>query len=213
VARPYIARPPLVRSLGTIIASRGVSVLIDAMDLLPKTLQARLAIGGKFETSALEQEARRKPGWKYTDYAGWQNRHGLLDLLSRARVGVVPLLPVPNNIDAQAIKLFEYMIAGLPVVATNLPRQGEIVREAQCGILVEPGQPKALAEAIQWLLEHPAEAQAMGKRGHQAILQTYNWDSQAQLLLYLYHRVTCRSGSSPAAFSLPQGEVPSARHE
>jgi glycosyltransferase involved in cell wall biosynthesis len=82
------------------------------------------------------------------------------------------------------------MLAGLPVVASNLPRQGEIVQEAQCGLLVEPGQPKALAEAIQWLLEHPAEAQAMGNRGRQAILQTYNWNSQAQLLLDLYRRVT-----------------------
>jgi len=82
------------------------------------------------------------------------------------------------------------MIAGLPVVVSNLPRQGEIMRETQCGLLVEPGQPKALAEAIQWLLEHPEEAQAMGKRGRQAVLQTYNWDSQAQLLLHLYRRVS-----------------------
>ena len=92
------------------------------MGLLPETLQARLAIGGEFEPSELEQEARQKPGWKRTDYAGWQNRRGLLDLLSRARVGVVPFLPTPNHMDSQPIKLFEYMIAGLPVVASNLPR-------------------------------------------------------------------------------------------
>ncbi len=190
VSRPYFERPPLVLYIGTIVASRGVLELIDAMGLLPETLQARLAIGGEFEPPELAQEACQKPGWKRTDYAGWQNRHGLLDLLSRARVGVVPLLPTPNHIDSQPIKLFEYMLAGLPVVASNLPRQGEIVQEARCGILVEPGQPKAIAEAIQWLLEHPAEAQAMGNRGRQAILQTYNWNSQAQLLLHLYCRVT-----------------------
>ena len=189
-SRPYLERSPLVLYIGTLIASRGVLELIDAMGLLSETLQARLAIGGEFETAELEQAARQKPGWKRTDYAGWQNRPGLLHLLSRARVGVVPLLPVPNNIDSQPIKLFEYMIAGLPVVVSNLPRQGAIVKEAQCGILVEPGQPQALAEAIQWLLEHPMEAQAMGNRGRQAILQTYNWNSQAQSLLHLYHRVT-----------------------
>jgi glycosyltransferase involved in cell wall biosynthesis len=186
---PYLERPPLVLYIGTIVASRGVLELIDAMDLLPETLQARLALGGEFEPSALEQQARQKPGWKRTDYAGWQNRWGMLDLLSRALVGVVPLLPTPNHMDSQPIKLFEYMLAGLPVVVSNLPRQGEIVKEAQCGLLVEPGQPQALAEAIQWLLEHPEEAQAMGKRGRQAVLQTYNWDSQAQLLLHLYRRV------------------------
>jgi glycosyltransferase involved in cell wall biosynthesis len=187
---PYLERPPLVLYIGTMTASRGVLELIDAIALLPEILQARLALGGEFEPAALLQEAHQKPGWKRTDYTGWQNRCGLLELLSRARIGVVPILPTPNHMDSQPIKLFEYMIAGLPVVASNLPRQAEIVKEAQCGILVEPGQPKALAEAIQWLLEHPMEAQAMGHRGRQAILQTYNWNSQAQLLLHLYCRVT-----------------------
>src|SRR4029434_10309326 len=100
-----------------------------------RTLQARLAIGGEFEPAALEQEARQKLGWKRTDYAGWQNRRGLLDLLSRVRVGVVPFLPTANTMDAQPIKLFEYMLAGLPIVTSNLPRLREIVQEVQCGIL------------------------------------------------------------------------------
>ena len=208
-SRPYLERPPLVLYIGSISPTRGVLELIEAMGLLPETLQARLAIGGEFEPAELEQEARQKPGWKRTDYAGWQNRCGLLDLLSHARVGVVPFLPTGWHLDIQPIKLFEYMIAGLPIVSSNLPRLSAIVQEVQCGILVEPGQPEALAEAIQWLLEHPAEAQAMGDRGRQAVLQTYNWNSQAQLLLDLYRRVTCHSGSSAVASSLPrEGELP-----
>jgi glycosyltransferase involved in cell wall biosynthesis len=189
-SRPYLERPPLVLYIGSINPLRGVLELVEAIGLLPEILQARLAIGGEFEPSALEQEARQKPGWKRTEYAGWQDRRGLLDLLSRARVGVVPFLPAHDHMDAQPIKLFEYMIAGLPIVASNLPRLREIVTEVQCGILVDPSQPKAIAEALQWLLEHPTEAQAMGNRGRQAILQTYNWNSQAQLLLDLYCRVT-----------------------
>jgi glycosyltransferase involved in cell wall biosynthesis len=189
-SRPYLERSPLVLYIGSIDAIRGVLELVDAMGLLPETLQARLAISGEFEPPELAQKARQSPGWKRTDYAGWQNRHGLLDLLSQARVGVVPYLPTANTMDCQPIKLFEYMIAGLPIVASNLPRLCEIVQEVQCGILVDPTQPEAIAEALQWLLEHPTEAQAMGNRGRQAVLQTYNWNSQAQLLLHLYHRVT-----------------------
>jgi len=102
----------------------------------------------------------------------------------------VPFLPAANHTDCQPTKLFEYMIAGLPVVATDLLQLGKIVKDAQCGILVEPGNPQAMADAIQWLLEHPADAHAMGNRGRQAILQTYNWNSQAELLLQLYRSVT-----------------------
>ncbi len=187
---PYLKRPPMVLYFGTITPVRGLLELIDAMGLLPETLEARLALGGEFEPPELEQIAREKPGWKRTDFAGWQTRRGLLDLLTKARIGVVPFLPVANNIDAQPIKLFEYMLAGLPVVVSNLRRLAEIVREVRCGILVEPGQPQAMAEAIQWLLEHPVDAYTMGERGRKAILQSYNWNSQAQLLLQLYHRVT-----------------------
>src|SRR5207245_2133345 len=114
-SRPYLERRPLVLYIGSINPMRGVLELVEAMGLLPQALQARLAIGGEFEPAALEQEARQKPGWERTDYAGWQDRRGLLDLLSRARVGVVPFLPAYDHMDAQPIKLFEYMIAGLPL--------------------------------------------------------------------------------------------------
>jgi glycosyltransferase involved in cell wall biosynthesis len=189
VSRRYLERDPVVLYIGTITPVRGLLELIDAMGLFPDELQARLAIGGQFEPAELEQTARGKPGWKRTDYAGWQDRAGLLDMLARARVGVVPFLPAANHTDCQPTKLFEYMIAGLPVVATSLLQLGKIVKDAQCGILVEPGNPQAMADAIQWLLEHPAEALAMGNRGRQAILQTYNWNSQADLLLQLYRSV------------------------
>ena len=188
-SRPYLERDPVVLYIGTITPVRGLLELVDAMGLLPDDLQARLAIGGQFDPVELEQIARQKPGWKRTDHAGWQNRRGLLAMLGRARVGVVPFLPAANHTDCQPTKLFEYMIAGLPVVATDLLQLGKIVKDAQCGILVEPGNPQPMADAIQWLLEHPEEAYAMGNRGRQSILQTYNWNSQAKILLELYYRV------------------------
>jgi glycosyltransferase involved in cell wall biosynthesis len=187
-SQPYLERSPLVIYIGSISPTRGLLELIDAMGLLPQMLEARLAIGGEFDPPELEQEARGKQGWKRTDYLGWQDRRGLLDLCSRARIGVIPILRSPNHTDSQPIKLFEYMIAGLPVVASRFPRVAEIMGESQCGILVEPGQPQAIAEAIQWLMEHPLEARAMGNRGRSAVLQTYNWTTQAQLLLQLYQR-------------------------
>ena len=185
---PYLQREPLAIYIGSISPVRGLPELIDAVGELPEHMFVRLAIGGEFDPPELEQQVRQSRGWKRVEYLGWQNRNGLLSLLTRARIGVIPFLPAENHILAQPIKLFEYMLAGLPIVATDLKRQAEIIRGARCGILVPPGNPKAMADAIQWLLENPQEAQMMGQRGREAALSTYNWGTQEQLLLEMYRR-------------------------
>lgn len=187
---PYAQRAPLVIYVGSISPVRGIPELVGAMGLLPKNMEARLAIGGEFVPASMEQQVSAIPGWERTQYLGWQEREGLLDLLSRARVGAIPLLHTANHAESQPIKLFEYMLSGLPVVAFYLPRTTEIIEESGCGIVVEARNTRKLAEAIQWLLEHPAEAEAMGKRGREAVLKSYNWNTQAASLLELYRRIT-----------------------
>jgi glycosyltransferase involved in cell wall biosynthesis len=186
---PYRERPPLVLYFGGITAIRGVREMVDGMAFLPEGLQARLAIAGCFAPAELETELRQQAGWSRVDYVGWQARPGLLDLLSQARVGVVPYLPAANHTDCQPIKLFEFMRAGLPVVVSNLTRLTEIVTSADCGLVVDATKPQEIANAIQWLLEHPMEAELMGARGRKAVLDFYNWHSQAQDLLVLYRRI------------------------
>jgi glycosyltransferase involved in cell wall biosynthesis len=185
---PYQERRPLVFYFGGITAIRGVREVVDAMGLLPERLPARLAIAGRFAPAELETEMRQQAGWRRVDYVGWQARQGLLDLLSRARMGVVSYLPAANHADCQPIKLFEFMRAGLPVVASKLPRLTEIVTSAGCGLIVDATNPQEIANAINWLLEHPVEAEQMGARGREAVLKTYNWHSQAEELLKLYQR-------------------------
>jgi glycosyltransferase involved in cell wall biosynthesis len=108
---------------------------------------------------------------------------------SRARLGLVLFHPAPNYHDSLPNKLFEYMSGGLPVVASNFPAWREIVESNGCGLVVDPMNTGEIAEAIAWLLDHPAEAEAMGKRGQAAVRSTYNWDTQAESLLGLYERV------------------------
>ena len=81
------------------------------------------------------------------------------------------------------------MAASLPVIASDFPLWRQIVDGAGCGLLVDPLDPKAIAGAIQWLLDNPHEAEAMGRRGRQAVATEYNWDRETRKLVALYNRM------------------------
>jgi len=188
VLMPYKQRPHHVVYVGGISKERGLFQMIKAMERLSSPSQAKLILAGEFASEALEREARSLPGWKYVEFLGWQNRGGVQDILSKSRIGLVVLHPMPNYWDGLPIKLFEYMAAGIPVVASDFPLWRRIVEDAGCGLLVNPLDPDAIAGAIDYLLSHPEEAEEMGKRGLRAVEEKYNWEREKEKLLVFYER-------------------------
>ena len=88
--------------------------------------------------------------------------------------------------------MFEYMLAGIPVICSDFPSWREILEEIQCGIAVDPYDPRAIARAIQFVLDHPEEAQRMGEKGKRAVLTRYNWDREEAKLLAAYEQLSGR---------------------
>ena len=99
----------------------------------------------------------------------------------------------PHYREKELTKFFEYMSFGIPIICSDFPVWRELVVGQGVGLCVPPDDTTAIADAISWLLEHPAEAQAMGQRGRQAVIEQYNWDSQARKLLALYDTLLSRS--------------------
>jgi glycosyltransferase involved in cell wall biosynthesis len=188
-AGSYMDREPLALYTGSITEIRGLHQMLDAMAKLPPGLQARLAVAGMFSPPELQGAAARHPAWRHVEFHGWVSREGLRDLSARARLGLVLFHPVPNHVESQPNKLFEYMAAGLPVVASDFPLWRELIGRSGCGLLVDPLDSEAIAGAIEWLLTHPDEAMAMGQRGQEAVLTTFNWESEAGKLLRFYDRL------------------------
>ena len=184
-----VEREPALMYVGSLTRVRGVFEMVQAMALLPASCPARLWLGGRFAEPDLEAACRAQPGWARVDALGWLDRTQVAERLARARIGVVLLHPTPQHHTSYATKLFEYMAAGLPVVAADLPINREIVDQAGCALLVDPLDPAAAARAILWLIEHPAEAEAMGRRGRTAVEQHYTWQTEARALLRLYDRL------------------------
>ena len=183
---PYQKRDPLVVYVGGITAIRGIKEMVKAVELIPAEWGVRLILAGKFSPPALEDDVSAMAGWSNVEYLGWQSRDEVADLLSKARIGLVLLHPTLNYMDAYPIKLFEYMAAGIPVVASDFPLWRKIVSDIGCGLLVDPLNPQAIADAVQWLLAHPVEAELMGQRGQDAVINKYNWSTESQKLLGVY---------------------------
>lgn len=187
-AAPYAARPRAVVYVGDLTYVRGTKEMVQAIALLPEELEAKLWLAGRFSDPGLEEACRTVPGWPQVEFLGWQSRSQVAALLTGARVGLVLVHPVPHYQANYPVKLFEYMAAGLPVVASDLPNCRQIVEEAGCGLVVDPLDPKEIADAVRWLLENPDRAEEMGRRGRSAVEDRYNWRREGQTLVRYYER-------------------------
>jgi len=76
----------------------------------------------------------------------------------------------------------------VPVVASDFLRGA--VAGPQCGLVVDPLDPAAIAAAIEYLLRHPEVAEEMGRRGEQAVRERYDWVVESKKLISLYGKLT-----------------------
>ena len=111
------------------------------------------------------------------------------NFLAQAAVGVITYLPYANNTSCLPNKLFDYMLVGIPVIASDFPLYRQVVEPHRCGLIVTPDQPEQIAEAMMYLIEHPQEACVMGENGRRAVLETYNWEQESAKLLRIYQAV------------------------
>jgi glycosyltransferase involved in cell wall biosynthesis len=181
-------RPPHIAYVGGITRIRGIIETVDALAHV-KTPGAKLKLVGECNERETDHRAKSRPGWEKVDAHGWQSRKDAAAIMAACRAGLVVFHPVPNHIEAQPNKMFEYMAAGLPVIASDFPLWRSIIDGAQCGLLVDPMDPEAIATAIDWVLTHPDEADAMGRRGRDAVKAQYNWASEERKLLDFYGRI------------------------
>ncbi|PJG60164.1 glycosyl transferase [Aeromonas cavernicola] len=170
--------------VGGLAQIRGIDEIVQAIAI--SLASARLAIAGSFRESDFEVKIRARNGWSQVDFLGWQDRNGIRKTLNESVAGLVTLHPIINYLDALPVKMFEYMAVGLPVIASDFPFWKEIIEDNQCGLCVDPLDPQAIANAIDYLVTHPHEAEMMGRNGQQAVQQKYNWTIEECKLLDFY---------------------------
>jgi len=173
--------------IGGISQIRGVFELVSAMALLPTDIRLKLA--GHFQESATEDSLKSLEGWSHVDYLGTISRAEVREAMAASVAGIVTFLPVPNHLDSQPNKMFEYMSAGLPVIGSDFPLWKVLLGEGPCGICVDPLDPKSIADAILTLVSQPELAFTMGQRGQRAVRERFNWEAESVKLAAFYRAI------------------------
>jgi glycosyltransferase involved in cell wall biosynthesis len=178
-------RLPVALYLGGLMGGRGLEELVDAMAL---TRAAQLVLlGDGLLAEPLRSRAAAAGIGDRVHLLAPVGPHEVVAAAAGADLGVSPIVPsCPNYRYSLPNKLFQYMAAGLPVVASDFPQVREIVDGERCGLVVDTTSPAAIAAAIETILADPAEARAMGERGHAAIRRRLNWSTAADELLEAY---------------------------
>lgn len=98
----------------------------------------------------------------------------------------------PHYREKELTKFFEYMAAGLPIVASDFPGWRKLIVNNGVGLCVDPEDPEAVGKALDWLREHPEAAFAMGRKGRELVQSMYNWEREGQKLIKFYQELCHR---------------------
>ena len=176
--------------IGRLSRDRGMLIYVDILRcLLMAGIDARLILSGVFTPVSEEHviKARIQGIEDQVEITGWIPYGSMPGLLAHCDLGFSILSPEPRYVNALPVKLFEYMAAGLPVIASRFPAISQIISRHDCGALVDPGaSPQSIAEHIIHWKANPEIPMKLGANGRQAILQDYNWESLMIEVLALY---------------------------
>lgn len=188
VRRPADATP-VIGFVGTLKPWHGVDVLVDAMaDLARRGRRARLlVVGDGPERTALQERADALGiDAEFTGAVAPEHMPTMLTLLD---VGVAPYRAADDYFSP--LKVCEYLAAGVPVVASDVGQVPELVRHGRTGLLTQPGDALALADALQLLVDDPVLCGRMADDARRHALADLGWDGVLDRILDgIHERVT-----------------------
>jgi glycogen synthase len=175
---------PRVLFVGRLAPQTGVSTLVAAADLLEDPSAQVLLVGDGPERPKLEREAKRiRVGYRLR-FEGFVAHERLPAALAHA-----DLLVLPSLYEELGTVLLEAMQVGLPIVASGTGGIPDVIEDGINGMLVPPGEPEALAHAINHLLADRDFARRLSE-GAQERAKDYDWEVLAERVLRVYQDVT-----------------------
>ena len=182
--------------IGVIRRERGSEQLLAAMAELKRrgVTDYRVTIVGEFKDGSEQAfcEAATCLGIRdRLELHRWLPFDEAFALVRRSHAGLILFQKtLSNNVRGMPHKMFDYMLAGLPVIAPDFaPDIVGVLEPAKAGLLVDTADPRALADAMQSLIKDRTQAQAIGERGRRAVFERYHWEYDAATLIAAYVRL------------------------
>ena len=201
---------PLVVVLARLSRFKGIEYFLQAAAIVAKRFdEARFLVVGDLiydpaYRSELKRQAVRLGLGKRVIFTGF--RLDVPEVLSEASISVLPC----HSAEGLSNSLLESMAVGLPVVATTVGGNPEVVDEGRTGILVPPREAEALAQAISLLLANPEKARRFGAAGRERVARHFSLDRMAQDTEALYMKLLEAAGWRTSAAN-PQRVFPKRR--
>ena len=172
--------------LGHLYPQKGTNVLIEALQFLP---QRKLIIigGNKAEDMIRIRTLSDRFGvGDRVEITGYLEPPLIETYLNQVGVGVIPILDLlETRLFTSPLKLFDYMAAKIPIVASDLPSIREVLTNGETGILVEANNPRKLAEGIQKVLSDHRLAQKISEQAYRKA-HNFTWKKRSeQISLFL----------------------------
>jgi glycosyltransferase involved in cell wall biosynthesis len=170
---------PYVVFFGALAVWQGIPTLIDAFKHVswPKEV-ALVILGDGVERTVVE---RASIGNRRLVYMGTRPYSDVAGVVCGSIAGLSP----QNNVGGRSrtglspLKVFETMACGVPIIVTDFPGMADMVREHECGLVIPPENPKALAQAVDYIYSHQEIAKEMGEKGHKAVDRGHSWSHRA----------------------------------
>lgn len=174
--------------VGGVTRERGLEMILKALQRLPLPSLRLHIIGTSRETDLLDR-LRADPRVVLHGRVAWTELHRYY---VHAHVGLALYQPLESFLyypGENAVKVIEYMAAGIPVLCSNFPGLKTFVEDSGCGQVVQPDEPQAIAAKIQELFENPNLRQKLGANGRRLFESEYHWEKHEHNLLKLYDRI------------------------
>jgi glycosyltransferase involved in cell wall biosynthesis len=180
---------PVVLAVGRIIERKGFPVLARAAERLRGKARVVIVGGGEDEKTLVREIEERKVA-DVVELAGRLSNAELSDLYARCAVFCLPaVVDSRGETEGLGVVMIEAMSHGKPVVASDLGGIPDAVEDGETGLLVRPGDPKVLADALLRVIGDGSLAKRLGEAGRERAKRLFSWDSIAERHLEVYERV------------------------